>query len=94
MVLQLFPLQLERICDKTCLGGPRLWTQMHFHWNLESLEFNYSEKEENSDVHPYFPHYSTMNNMLFSTKVLEQKTARTCIAGDKDRSKKYASEDN
>lgn len=45
VVLQLFPLQLERICDKTGLGGPRLWTQMHLHRNLKSLEFNYMDEK-------------------------------------------------
>lgn len=45
MVLQLFPLQLERICDETGLGGPRLWTQMHLHRNLKSLEFNYMNEK-------------------------------------------------
>lgn len=41
VVLQLFPLQLERICDETSLRCPRLWTQMDFNWNLKPLEFNY-----------------------------------------------------
>lgn len=40
VVLQFFPPQLERICNKACLGGPRLWAEMHLHWNLKSLEFN------------------------------------------------------
>lgn len=40
VVLQLFPLQLECICDKTRLRGPRLWAQDHLHWYLKSLEFN------------------------------------------------------
>lgn len=45
VVLQLFPLQLERICDETCLGGPRLRTQMYLHWDLKSLEFNCKDEK-------------------------------------------------
>lgn len=42
VVLQFFPLELERICDQTCLRGPGFRTQMHLDWNLKPLEFNYT----------------------------------------------------
>lgn len=45
VVLQLFPLQLESICNKTGLRGPWFWTQMDHHWNLKSLEFNYMDEK-------------------------------------------------
>lgn len=50
VVLQLFPLQLERIRNKTCLGRPRLWTQMHLHRNLKSLKFNCVDEKKKRTV--------------------------------------------
>lgn len=72
VVLQLSPLQLERICDKACLGGPWLSTQMHFHWNLKSLEFNCYEKDGTDSV-------QWNQNSFFSTKILAHKIEKEQI---------------
>lgn len=50
VVSELFPLQLERVCDETRLGSPRLRTKMHLHWNLKSLEFNYTLKRRTQEI--------------------------------------------